>query len=115
MSKTGLAEASEMETTPAPTMYQKVEQEENVPKGYVKVMEVIAYDPVGEKFNDVGKKTIVEEGRQPYFCQDSFDIATFKENNVGARVETFSVQLPERTAIKYINDPRNMKQFGRKV
>jgi len=111
MDETGLAEAPVVETTPAPTMYQKIEQDETVPRGYVKVMEVIAYDPVGKKTNDVGKETIIEKGRSPYFCQDSIDIIAFKENNPAARTETFSVQMPERTAIKYINDPRNMEAF----
>jgi len=114
MSKEGLAEATKV-TTEAPTMYQDVEQEENVPRGYVKIMEIIAYDPVGKKTNDVGKETIIEKGRSPYFCQDSADIITFKENNKGARIETFSIQTLKNVAMKYINDPRNMKQFERKV
>ena len=110
MSKEGLAEAVKT-TTEAPKMYEKVEQDETVPRGYVKVMEIIAYDPIGKKVNDVGKVSIVVKGRAPYFCQDSLDISRFKDNNKGARIETFSIQLPERTAIKYINDERNMAQF----
>jgi hypothetical protein len=114
MENKGLAETVKT-TTNAPTMYEEVEQEENVPRGYVKVMEVIAYDPVGKKTNDVGKETVIEKGRQPYFCQNSEDIITFKENNPKARIETFAVQLLKQVAIRKINDHENMKQFGRGI
>jgi hypothetical protein len=96
------------------TMYKEVEQDEDVVRGYVKVVEIIAYDVVGKKKNEDGKEVIVEKGRQPYFCQDKEDAAVFAENNPGVRTETFTIQLLKSTAIKYLNGPENVKQFTKK-
>jgi hypothetical protein len=121
----GLAKTSK-ETISAPTMYREIEQEENVARGCVEVIEIIAYDATkkarrripekdglaGEIMKDKDGKTLyVENGRAPYFCQDTEQAMTFSENNPGVRTETFTVQLRKRTAIKYLDDPRNMKQF----
>lgn len=118
------------ETTKAPTMYREVEQEENVARGCVEVIEIIAYDAtkeprrqeperdgtIGEiKKDNNGKTLYVENGREPYYCQDPEDMLIFSENNPNVRTETFTVQLRKTTAIKYLNKPRNMKQFERKV
>jgi hypothetical protein len=125
MSKLGLAEASK-EITEAPTMYREIEQEENVARGCVEVIEIIAYDATKEprrqlpekdgtkglvKKDKEGNVLYVENGRAPYFCQDPEDALTFAENNPDARTETFTIQLRKSTAIKYMNAPRNMKQF----
>lgn len=129
MSKTGLAETSQ-ETTSAPTMYQDIEQGENVARGHIEVIEIIAYDPTKEPKRHLpekdgtqgeirkdkdGKILYVENGRAPYYCQDPEDSLIFAENNPGARTETFTVQLRKSTAIECLNSPRNMKQFERKV
>lgn len=136
MVEKGLAAASSAETTTAPkTMYKEVEQNENVARGYVEVTEIIAYDYVGkeEVIDDLtgeptGQMRIVEKGRSPYFCQDKEDVRIFMDNNPGTRTEdankvviaasgvrteTFVIQLFKSTAIKYLNAPRNMKQFER--
>ncbi len=128
MSDTGLVEAAEA-TTPAP-MYREVEQNDNVARGHVEVIEILAYDATKEprrhppEKNEVegeirkgknGEVLYVEIGREPYFCQDPEDALTFAENNPDVRTETFTVQVRKSTAIKYLNSPRNMKQFERKV
>ncbi len=125
METKGLAEAPKG-ITPAPTMYQEVEQRENVARGHVEVIEIIAYDATKEprrhppEKNEVkgeirkdkdGNVLYVEIGHEPYFCQDPEDVLIFKENNPDARTETFTIQVLKSTAIKYLNDPRNTKQF----
>ena len=124
----GLAETSKG-TTPAPTMYREIEQGENVARGCVEVIEIIAYDAtkeprrhlpekdelIGEIMKKDGKTLYVENGRAPYFCQDPEDALTFAENNPDVRTESFTVQLRKSTAIKYLNTPRNMRQFERRV
>ena len=110
MSKQGLAVASD-ETTTAPTMYEEVEQNENVARGCVSVIELIAYDKIGEKKNDVGKVTDIERPHKPCFCQLPEQEIVFMENHPKARIETFTIQLAKKTAIKFIDDPENMKQF----
>ncbi len=129
MSNSGLAKTSE-ETTKAPTMFREIEQEENVARGHVSVIEIIAYDATkeprrrppdkGQVKGDVmkdreGNMLYVEISRGPYFCQDPEDALIFAENNPDTRTETFTVQVRKSTAIEYLNSPRNMKQFERKV
>lgn len=125
MSNTGLA-GTDKPTTSAPTMYQEIEQGENVARGCVEVIEIIAYDPTteprrhppekdglkGEIMKDKDNNTLyVENSRPPYFCQDPEQSMIFAENNPKARTETFTIQLRKSTAIKEIDAPRNMKQF----
>ncbi len=128
MSNQGLAKTSE-ETTKAP-MFKEIEQNENVARGHVEVIEIIAYDATKEprrhpleknetkgrikKDND-GNVLYVEIGRSPYFCQDPEDALVFAENNPGVRTESFTIQVRKSTAIEYLNAPRNMRQFERKV
>ncbi len=130
MIKAGLA-AAYQETTSAPkTMYREIEQAENVARGHIEVIEIIAYDATKEprrhppekdgtageiRKDKDGNILYVENGRAPYFCQDPEDALVFAENNPDARTETFTVQLRKSTAIKYLDAPRNMKQFERKV
>jgi len=126
----GLAEAVEPTTTEAPkTMYREVEQDENVARGCVKVTEIIAYDATKEprrytpekpgikgeirKDRD-GNILYVEVPRKPCFCQTKEQEAVFAENNPDVRTETFEIQLLKSTAIKYLDDPENMKQFEKK-
>ncbi len=129
MEKQGLAEAAKA-TTKAPTMYREIEQEENVARGCVEVIEILAYDVTKEprrhppekdgltgeiRKDKDGNILYVENGREPYFCQDPEDAQVFAENNPAVRTETFTIQLRKSTAVKYLNAPRNMKQFERKV
>lgn len=129
----GLAKAPERnaeETTKAPTMYREIEQGENVARGCVEVIEIIAYDATKEprrhplekgetkgriRKDKDGNVMYIEIPRQPYFCQDPEDALTFSENNPDTRTETFTVQIRKSTAINYLDSPRNMKQFERKV
>lgn len=128
MSNTGLAGAQKGTTT-APTMYKEIEQEENVARGHVAIIEIIAYDATKEPRRHLPEKdgTIgqirkdkdgnilyVENGRAPYFCQDPEDALIFAENNPGVRTETFTVQVRKSTAIEYLDSPRNMEQFKKK-
>ncbi len=125
----GLAKTSE-ETTKAPTMYREVEQRENIARGCVEVIEIIAYDATkeprrhpldkGQTVGDVmkdkdGSILYVEISRGPYFCQDPEDALIFAENNPDTRTETFTVQVRKSTAVKYLDNPENMKQFERMV
>lgn len=116
----GLAETPQG-ITKAPTMYKEIEQEENVARGHIEVIEIIAYDFVREEevrdelSGDLtGRKRRIEKGRAPYFCQDPEDALIFAQNNPDARTETFTVQVRKSTAISYLNAPRNMKQFKEK-
>ncbi len=117
MTKDGLVEAPER-TTPAPGMYQEIEALEDVAKGHVLVKELIAYDfdKMVEVIDDLtgqptGKMKKIEKSRKPCFCQTPEDEAIYKANNSDARIETFGIQLLKSTAIKYLNNPENMKQF----
>lgn len=125
--KDGLAETSQG-TTPAP-MYVELEQDENVARGCVRVKELIAYEAtkkprryapekpglVGEKKTDRdGNVLYVEISHKPCFCQTTEQEQAFLENNSGLRIETFTIQLLKSTAIKFINDPENMKQFTKR-
>lgn len=130
MSNDGLAVTPEG-TIAAPTLYEEVEQGDDVAKGHVQVKEIIAYDFVEKKKvierdklgNEIGSKwVIIENGRPPYFCQTKEKELVFLENNPGTRTEdfnsgvrteSFSIQLLKSTAIKYLNDPRNVKEFTR--
>ncbi len=117
------------ETTTAPTMYREIEQNENVARGHVEVIEIIAYDITKEprrhplergetkgrvREDSGGNILYVEVGRAPYFCQDPEDALVFAENNPDTRTETFTVQVRKSTAIAYIDAPRNMKQFKKR-
>ncbi len=125
----GLATTSKKETTKAPTMYREVEQNENIARGHVEVIEIIAYDATKEprrhplekgetkgrtKKDEDGNTMYVENPRAPYFCQDPEDALIFAENNPKARTETFTVQVRKSTAIQYLNAPENMKQFKKR-
>ena len=122
----GLAATSNKETTNAPTMYREIEQEENVARGCVELIEIIPYEATkearrhppekdqqkGEIMKDRDGNTLyVEIGYAPYFCQETEQAMTYSENNPNMRTETFTVQVRKRTAIKYLDSPRNMKQF----
>ncbi len=124
----GLAKTSK-ETTKAPTMYREIEQNENVARGHVEVIEIIAYDATKEprrqplekgetqgaiKKDKDGNTMYVENPREPYFCQDPEDALIFAENNPKARTETFTVQVRKSTAIQYLDAPRNMEQFNKR-
>ena len=121
MTKYGLAETQTGTISAPKEMYQELEQGDNVAKGYVQVMEIIAYD--FDKTIDVideltgkptGKKKTLEKSRKPCFCQLPEDEKIYKANNPTARIETFGVQLLKSTAIKYLNNPENVKQFKEK-
>ncbi len=116
-------------TTTAPKMYREIEQGENVARGCVEVIEIIAYDATKEprrhplekdetkgriKKDKDGEVMYVEIARKPYFCQDPEDTMIFAENNPDARTETFTVQVRKSTAIEYLNAPRNMNQFKKR-
>lgn len=131
MSNDGLAETPKG-TISAPGMYEEIEQGDEVARGHVQVKEIIAYDFIERKKvierdkigNEIGSKwVIIENGRSPYFCQTKEQELVFLENNPGVRTEnfnsgvrteSFSIQLLKSTAIKYMNNPRNVKEFTRK-
>jgi len=118
MTKDGLAETPSG-TIPAP-MYEKVEQGDNIARGHVEVTEIIAYDfERMEKERDeygefTGREKKIEKPRDPYFCQTKEQEKIFKQNNPDARIESFTIQLLESTAIEFINRPENIKQFTSK-
>ena len=130
MTNEGLAVTPEG-TTAAPTLYEEIEQGDDVARGHVQVKEIIAYDFVERRKvierdklgNEIGSKmVIIENGRKPYFCQTKEQELIFMENNPGVRTkdsnsgvraESFNIQLLKSTAIKYMNDPRNVKEFKR--
>ncbi len=110
-------------------MYREIEQDDNVARGHVEVIEIIAYDATkeprrrplekGQTKGDIMKDSdgnilYVKISRDPYFCQDPEDALTFAENNLDTRTETFTVQIRKSTAIKYLDAPENMKQFEKR-
>ena len=120
MSKTGLAVASD-ETTTAPTMYEEIEVIEDVARGHVQVVELVAYD--FDKMVDVidgltgkptGKQKKLEKPRGPFFCQTKEQEIIFKQNNPDARIETFTIQLLKSTGIAKLDDPETMKAFTKR-
>lgn len=120
MSKDGLAMAP-AGITKAPTMYEEIETIEDVARGHVLVTELIVYvfDKVVDVIDELsgiptGAKKTLEKGRKPCFCQTKEQELIFAKNNPGVRIESFTVQLLKSTAIKYLNDPENMKQFKEK-
>ena len=133
MSNDGLAVTPEGTTAAPKGLYKEIEQGDEVARGHVQVKEIIAYDFVEKRKvierdkmgNEIGSKmVIIENGRKPYFCQTKEQELIFKENNPGVRTEdfnsgvrteSFSIQLLKSTAIKYLDDPRNVKQFMRHV
>ena len=128
MSNQGLAETSK-ETTKAPTMYREIEQNENIARGCVEVIEIIAYKDTkeprrhppekhglkGEIIKKDGETQYVEISSGPYFCQDPEEAQIFTENNPDLRTETFTVQVRKSTAIKYLNAEENVNKFKREA
>ena len=132
MSNDGLAVTPEGTTAAPKGLYKEIEQGDEVARGHVQVKEIIAYDFVEKRKvierdklgNEIGSKMVViENGRKPYFCQTKEQELIFKENNPGVRtedsnsgvrMESFSIQLLKSTAIKYLDDPRNVEQFTKK-
>jgi len=101
--------------TPAP-MYKEIppeERGEHIAKGHVEVIQLIVYEVVGMKENEYGEKIPDKEGRGSFFCQDPEDVNVFMKLNPKLETEQFTVQLLKSTAMKYINNPENMKRFGR--
>ena len=94
-------------------MYKEIEQDENVARGHIKIIEIIAYEVTGKKKNEDGIEKNIEIGH-PYFCQDIEDELVFANNNPGKRTEKFTVEVLKSTAIRYLDDPENVKQFVRK-
>ncbi len=82
------------------TMYEEVEQDENIARGCVRIKEIIAY-----REGQLGRM---------YFCQTKEQEQIFEENNPGVRTEAFSIQLLKSSAIEYLNDPENKKQFTKR-
>ncbi len=117
-------------TTKAPVTFDEdIEQGDNVARGCVEIIEIIAYDATKEPRRHIPEKAggtgeimkdkdgnilYVEIGRKPYFCQTKEQEIIFSENNPGVRTETFGIQILKSSAIKYMNDPENKKQFTKK-
>jgi hypothetical protein len=116
-------------TTTASTMYREIEQAENVARGHVEVIEIIAYKATkearrhppekhglkGEIIKKDGEIQYVEISSGPFFCQDPEEAQIFTENNPELRTETFTVQVRKSTAIKYLNAEENMKMFKKEA
>lgn len=126
---TGEQSAPKRGRPPKQKMYKKIEQGDNVARGCVMITEIIAYEATkeprrhspekpgdkGEIMTDKeGNILYVEVGRGLYFCQTKEQESIFAENNPGIRTETFGIQLLKSTAIKYLDDPENIKQFTKK-
>ena len=94
-------------------MFKDAEQDAEVARGYVKVIEIIAYDVVGKRKNDFDELVDDERSRGPFFCQDKEDEVFFSQSNPKSRIETFTIQMLKSTAIEHINSPDNVKQFVR--
>lgn len=71
---------------------------ESVPKGYVRLTQVIAY------FDDKPAKKC--------FCETYAQQQVFRQNNPDTvKFESFNVALPRKTALEYLNKPANKKEF----
>lgn len=78
----------------------------------VKELELDAEQPTTR-----GHKRVIQiiAGKKIYFCRTSEEEMVFSENNPGVETETFHIELLNSTAEKYLNDPKNRKQFTRPV
>lgn len=107
--------------------------------GKVELLEIIAKQPVAPKVEEsptvklvkliqinvkpkyVYDKTkgitttrMTEKGRS-YFCRTPDEQLIFNENNPGADTETFTIEVQEAVAKKYLEDPDNKAQFEKKA
>ncbi len=64
----------------------------------------------------IGRKKVtqINVGNKTYFCVTPEEERIFSENNPGAKMETFKIELLASTAHERLNDPENKKQFIRK-
>lgn len=70
----------------------------DVPVGHVRIIEVLIYPA-----NDAPAKKV--------FAEDYEQSLTVMQNNVGARFESYSICLPRKTAVEYLNRPENRLEF----
>lgn len=56
----------------------------------------------------------INMGKNRYFCKNSQEQEIFDENHPGAKTESFTIELPDYIAKKYLDNPDNKKQFERK-
>lgn len=97
------------------TFYEKVEEkdrEEDVPRGYVKVIQLITYAIEGKRKNEFDELVDNKVGKGVFFCQKEEDKDKFIGKNKDLFIESFTIQLRESTAIDYLDSPENMDAFG---
>lgn len=85
----------------------------------VKCLEIIASKgTVGiqteEPVQQVKKVIQINANGRKYICITSAEQQIFKENNPDVRMETYTIELPNFIADKYMKDPENIKQFTKK-
>jgi hypothetical protein len=56
----------------------------------------------------------INAGSKKYFCKTTQEQRVFLENNPNAKTESFTIDLPDFIAKKYLNDAENKKQFQEK-
>ncbi len=82
----------------------------------VELLEIIAKKTsTTEDVQEVSRKVIqINMGGKTYICETAADEAVFRENNPGAKVETYHLELPDHIIQGYLDDPENKKQFTKK-
>ena len=60
------------------------------------------------------KVTQINMGGKTYICETAAEEVIFRENNPGAAIETYHLELPKHIIEGYLNEPENKKQFTKK-
>lgn len=94
------------------TFFKDIEQDEDVVRGHIKVIQLITYAVVGKKKNEFDEWVDQREGRGMYFCQTEEDKEYFVRKHPDLIIESFTIQLKQQAAMDYLNDLHNMDAFG---
>lgn len=82
----------------------------------LELLEIIAKKTgPAEQQEETSRKVIqINMGEKKYICLTPAEESIFRENNPGAAIETYHLELPDHTIQEYLDDPKNQKQFTRK-
>ena len=82
----------------------------------IELLEIIAKKTgTAEPEQDRPRKVIqINANGKKYICETDEEVVIFRENNPGAAIETYNLELPDHVIQGYLNDPENKKQFTRK-
>ena len=99
------------EKTAPKKMFKNIEQNENVPRGYVEIIQIIIYEKTGTTKNDADREVDTYTPLGIFFCQDKEDELKITTKYSKNKMEVFTIQTLKSIAEKYIDNPDNMKEF----